>query len=92
MEKTIVRYYRKGGKLRGCVVGILKDSILRTGWSLYHKRLEEMAGIPFTKKVAREKAIEKAKRIPQSLIETEIKVREQCCKMQMKAIKEEVHE
>lgn len=82
MEKTIIRYYRKGGKLRGCVVGILSDGMLKTGWSLYHKRLERAAGIPFTKKEARERALDRTKNVPQSLLATYMQVREQAKRIQ----------
>ena len=83
-EKVIVRYYRKGGKLRGCVIGVIKDGLIRMGWSLYHKNLEIQAGIPFTKKVAREWAMARTIRIPQSLDGTVKKVNEQCANIIIK--------
>ena len=79
MEKVVVRYYRKGGKLRGCVIGVIKENgLIRLGWSLYHKSLEKEAGIPFTKKVAREWALARAVDMPQSLYDTAKKVNEHC--------------
>ncbi len=81
MEKTIVRYYRKGGKLRGCVIGIIQEHTYKLGWSLYHKRLEEEAGIPFTKKEARKIALERATSIPHSLKTLHAMVGNQCLNM-----------
>ncbi len=83
-ERVVVRYYRKGGKLRGCVIGVIKDGLIRMGWSLYHKNLEIKEGIPFTKKVAREWALARTIRIPQSLNETVKKVNEQCANIIIK--------
>ncbi len=82
-QKTVVRYYRKGGQLRGCVIGIIKDGVVRIGWSLYHKSLEVKAGVPFTKKTAREWATARAIEMPQSLCQTAEKVKEQCDKIRI---------
>ena len=86
MEKVIVRYYRKGYKVpRGCVVGIVSDKKYTLGYSLYHRKLEVEAGIPFTKKRAYEIAKGRAKKskslcyaAPPSLFKTMEKVVEQC--------------
>ncbi len=53
MGKIIVRYYRKKRVPEGCVVGVVDGGSYKLGWSLYHKKLEKMAGKTFTKKMAR---------------------------------------
>ncbi len=89
MEKVIVRYYRKGYKVpRGCVVGIVDDGLYKIGYSLYNRKLEQIAGVSFTKKramqIAKGRAI-KAKAlcyaVPPSLFKTMEKVVEQCNKI-----------
>ena len=92
MEKVIVRYYRKGYKVpRGCVVGIVKEGVFKIGYSLYNKRLEQEAGLSFTKKRAVEIAKGRAMKknwgvrfdyiFPDSLNKTGIAVMAQCKKM-----------
>ena len=90
MEKIVVRYYRKGYKVpRGCVVGIVEDETsYRLGYSLYHRKLEQEAGISFTKKrpiqIAKGRAL-KGKdifyKLPHSLRKTMNEVKSQCLKM-----------
>lgn len=52
--KEIITYYKdKKGLKRGCVVGLIEDNKISVGWSLYNKKAEQQAKRPFTKKIAR---------------------------------------
>lgn len=53
MYREIIHYYRQGHKRpRGCVIGIIDGDRIAVGYSLYHRKIEQKNGVPFSKKRA----------------------------------------